>query len=99
MPLDWVAVRRRYEARSALDSYRSGRVLHVTHVGDEQLEVRSSMWTKTLERKHLELAVSLIEQEALTRRVTDFVQQYGDRVTKERRSLAAHVLKDLGYLD
>lgn len=99
MPLDWAAVQRRYEDRPALDSHRSGRVLEVTHVGDERLEVRSSMWTKTLEREHLELAVELIEQQALTRSVADFVQQYGEHVTKERRSLAAHILEDLGYLD
>ena len=30
--------------------------------------------------------------------LTDFVEQYGKRVTTERRSLAAHILKDLGYL-
>lgn len=99
MPLDWAAVQRRYKERPALDPHRSGRLLEVTHVGDERLEVRSSMWAKTLEREHLELAVELIEQETLTHRVGDFVQQYGEHVTKERRSLAAHILEDLGYLD
>jgi hypothetical protein len=98
MPLDWDRVRRKYEEDPALRT-RGGRPLRVTRVDEHRLEVRSSMWTKTLERAHLERAVELIERHELTRRAADFVPAYGERVTKERRSLAATVLKDLDHLD
>lgn len=98
MPLDWDAVRRRYEESPPVRTH-GGRPLHVTRVNDERLEVRSSMWTKTLERAHLERAVELIDRRELTRRVAEFVPAYGERVTKERRTLAAIILEDLGHLE
>lgn len=97
MPLDWDAVRRRYEEDPAVSTH-GGRPLRVTRVDAQQLEVRSSMWTKTLERTHLERAVELMDRHELSRRVKDFVPAYGEQVTKERRTLAAIVLEDLDQL-
>ena len=98
MPLDSHEVRRRYGSRAALAPVKGSRALTVSEVGEAGLSVSSSMWTKSLEREHLERAVSLIEAGEMTPRWEDFVLQYGELVTKERRSLAAHVLTDLGYL-
>jgi hypothetical protein len=98
MPLDWEEVRRRYEADPALHGIGTERALTVARVEPDRLHVRSSMWTKTLEREHLQTAVRLMDDGELTRRVGDFVEQYGRQVTKERRSLAARVLQDLGHL-
>ncbi|MEZ5121542.1 MAG: hypothetical protein R2736_08200 [Solirubrobacterales bacterium] len=100
MPLDWETVRRRYEADPAVQPIaRSTRMLTVVAVEEERIVITSRLWTKSLERGHLETAVELIEQGTLTRRWGDFVEAYGKHVTKERRSLAAHVLTDLGYLE
>lgn len=98
MALNWEAVRERYEADPVLHGIGTERALSVSRVEDERLHVSTSMWTKTVEREHLEAAVRLMDDGALTRRVGDFVEQYGKQVTKERRSLAARVLQDLGYL-
>jgi hypothetical protein len=97
-PLNWEAVRARYEADPVLHGIGTERPLTVSRVEDERLYVSTSMWSKTVEREHLETAVRLMDDGALTRRVGDFVEQYGKQVTKERRSLAARVLQDLGHL-
>ena len=97
-PLDWEAVRARYDGDPVLRETGTARALTVSRVEEERLYVSTSMWTKTVEREHLEAAVRLMDDGALTRRVGDFVEQYGRQVTKERRSLAARVLQDLGYL-
>ncbi len=99
MPLDWDTVRRRYEEDPEVKGHGSGRTLRVTEVAESSLAVTTTLWTKTLEREHLERAVVLMEEESLTRRVGDFVEQYGKAVTKERRTLAARILEDLGYLE
>jgi hypothetical protein len=100
MALDWEQVRARYRADGTISPIAtSTRTLTVVEIDDERLHVRSAIWTKSLERSHLEEAVALIESEEMSPRWADFVEQYGKRVTKERRSLAAHVLKDLGYLE
>ena len=98
MPLDWEGVRRRYEEDPELRGHGSSRTLRVTEVDEYRLAVSTRLWTKTLEREHLERAVVLMEEEGLTRSVGEFVEQYGKAVTKERRTLAARVLEDLGYL-
>jgi hypothetical protein len=100
VPLDWEAVRRRYEDDPAVQPVAgSTRTLTVTAVEGERIVITSRLWTKSLERAHLEAAVALIEEGKLTRRWGEFVEDYGKQVTKERRSLAAHVLTDLGYLE
>ena len=99
MPLDWNQVRSRYEDGSPLPPIAGTRKLTVAGVDDEGVLVRSSIWTKGVSRENLERAVELMESGAMSRRWVDFVEQYGEQVTGERRSLTATILKDLGYLD
>jgi hypothetical protein len=99
VPLEWQEVKDRYRAAPTLTTATASRELTVIAVDDEQLYVQSSLWRKSLARDHLEEAVRLIEAGEMSRGLADFVEQYGTRVTKERRSLAAHVLKDLGFLE
>lgn len=98
MPLNWEDVRRRYPTGSALESSTTSRTLYIEIVEDHQIIVRTSMWAKPVLREHLELAVELIESGELEPRVAGFAESYGEQVTKERRTLAARVLEDLGYL-
>jgi hypothetical protein len=99
MPLDWQEVKARYRAEPTLRTVTASRELTVTAVDDEHLYVQSSLWRKSLARDHLEEAVRLMEAGEMSRGLADFVEQYGTHVTKVRRSLAAHVLKDLGFLE
>lgn len=97
--LNWDLVRERYETDPEVRQHGSGRTLRVTGIDETHLEVSTRLWTKTLDREHLERAVVLMEEETLTRRVGEFVEQYGKTVTKEKRTLAARILEDLGYLE
>ena len=56
-------------------------------------------WTSALERGHLELAAELIERGELSRSPVAFVEGYHGRVTPERGTSVAHVLKDFGFVD
>lgn len=99
MPLDWDHVRERYKDGALLPPVAGTRKLTVARVDDEGVVVTSSIWTKGVARENLERAVDLMESGAMSRRWVDFVEQYGEKVTGERRSLTATILKDLGYLD
>lgn len=98
MPLDWSAVRVRYQRETPLPPIAGTRTLTVVSVDEDGLTVRSSIWTKGVKREHLERAVELMEAGVISRRWEDFVEQYGRHVTSERRSLSATILKDLGEI-
>jgi hypothetical protein len=99
MPLDWTEVEKRYPAGTIVPAGTSGRHLEIVEVDDGQVQIRTSLWQKSLQRAHLEEAVRLIEKGTMSHHLTDFVEQYGKYITTERRTLAAHVLKDLGFID
>lgn len=99
MSLSWEHVRARYDGGAVLQPIKGTRRLEVIGADEAAVHVRSSFWTKSVTREHLEQAVDLIESGEISRRWEDFVERYGELVTGERRSLTAIVLVDLGYLE
>ena len=62
MPLDWDAVKRRYEDGAAVPTVAGNKTLEVTGADDEAIYIRGGrLWTAALERGHLELAAELID--------------------------------------
>jgi hypothetical protein len=98
MPLDWHRIEERYPPGTAVKSVQGTREMVVSGIDEEAILLSTRFWTKPLMREHLERAVELIESGRIEPRTATFVEQYGKAVTKERRSLAAHLLTDLGYL-
>lgn len=98
MPLEWREVVRRYAVNPVIHTPTGTRELEVASVDDNGIRVRTRLWTKTVAREHLARAVALIEAGELTDRWGSFVEEFGRLVTTERRTLAASILKDLGYL-
>lgn len=98
MPLEWDAVRARYESETELSPILGTRTLKIVGADDQAIHVSSSFWTKAVDRADLERAVALLEDGTMSRRWQDFVEQYGENVTGQRRSLAARILVDLGEL-
>lgn len=100
MPLDWDAVKRRYEDGAKVPTVAGNKTLEVTGADDEAIYIRGGrLWTAALERGHLELAAELIERGELSRSPVAFVEEYHERVTPERGTSVAHVLKDFGFVD
>jgi hypothetical protein len=100
MPLEWDAVKRRYEDGADVPTVAGNKTLEVTGPDDEAIYIRGGrLWTSALERGHLELAAELIERGELSRRPVAFVEGYHERVTPERGTSVAHVLKDFGFVD
>lgn len=99
MPLQWEVVRERYEADPQVRQHGSSRTLEVTEVAETHLAVSTRLWTKRLEREHLEQAVRLIEEGRLTTHPGHFAEEFRSAVADVRGTSVAHVLKDLGHLD
>lgn len=99
MPLDWTAVRSRYEGGTRIPTVAGGRTLEITGVDDSCVYIRNPLWSDALERRHLEKAVELIEGGRMTRHAGLFVEEYRTEVADIRATSAAHVLKDFGFLE
>ncbi len=99
MPLNWPDVKTRYRPGTRVKPAAGSRELTVVAVDDKHISLASPLWTKTLKREHLERAVDLMERGEMSVRLADFVEEYGKHVTTARRSLAAQLLKDMGYLE
>ena len=99
MPLDWAEVVRRYDGGTRIPTVAGGKTLQITGVDDEGVHIRTSLWRDTLAREHLERAVDLVEAGRMTRHAGVFVEEYRALVADSRATSAAHVLKDLGYLE
>jgi hypothetical protein len=104
MPLTWDEVRARYASGARIPT-GGGNGVEVTRVDNDQLHIRSRLWSDTLQREHLERAVLLVEDGTLpVRAVPDaanprsFAEGYRHHVTDVRGSIVAHILRDLGHL-
>jgi len=98
MPIDWVEVQRRYGDGARIPTVAGGKTLEITGVDETGVHIRNALWRDTLRRADLEKAVELIENGVVSRDAGPFVEQYRTFVADVRATSAAHVLKDLGFL-
>ena len=98
MPLDWDVVRGRYADGARIPTVAGGKTLEITGVDESGVHIRHALWRDTLLREHLEQAVTLIEEDRMSRHAGLFVEDYRALVADVGATSAAHVLKDLGYL-
>ncbi len=99
MPLDWALVLARYAGGARIPTVAGGKTLEITGADDKGVHIRHALWRDTLPREHLERAVALVEADRMTRHAGLFVDDYRALVADVRATSAAHVLKDLGYLE
>ena len=99
MPLVWSEVMTRYAGGTGIPTVAGGKTLEISGVDESGVHIRHSLWRDTLAREHLEKAAGLIETDAMSRHAGLFVEEYRALVADVRATSAAHVLKDLGFLD
>lgn len=99
MPLVWSEVMTRYAGGTRIPTVAGGKTLEISGVDESGVHIRHSLWRDTLAREHLEKAAGLIETDAMSRHAGLFVEEYRALVADVRATSAAHVLKDLGFLD
>lgn len=99
MPLDWADVKKRYAAGALVPTVAGGKQLQVTGCDDEAIYIENPLWKAQLSRSNLEKGVDLIEEGVIDRNPGLFVEDYRIYVTDERSTSAAHILRDLGFLD
>lgn len=99
MPLDWADVLARYGDGADVPTVAGRRMLQVTSADADGVHIRNALWRDTLRREHLEKAVDLLEDGRLSRDAGPFVEEYRVHVADVRATSAAHVLKDLGFLE
>ena len=99
MPLDWSEVKKRYEKGAEVPTVAGSKTLTVTGCDDEAIYIENPLWKDKLTRSNLEQGVELIEQGIIDKNPGLFVEDYRVYVTDERSTSAAHVLRDLGFLD
>lgn len=99
MPLDWDMVVSRYAGGARVPTVAGGKTLEITGADASGVHIRHALWRDTLPREHLERAVVLVEADRITRHAGLFVEDYRALVADVRATSAAHVLKDLGYLE
>lgn len=99
MPLDWAEVMTRYDGGTRIPTVAGGKSLEITGVDGTGVHIRHALWRDTLAREHLEKAADLIEADVMSRHAGLFVEEYRAMVADVRATSAAHVLKDLGFLE
>ncbi len=99
MPLDWAQVMSRYADGAKIPTVAGGKTLEITGADEGGVHIRNPLWRDTLAREHLEQAAALIEADAMSRHAGLFVEEYRALVADVRATSAAHVLKDLGFLE
>jgi hypothetical protein len=99
MPLDWALVTARYSGGTRIPTMAGGKTLEITGVDEAGVYIRNALWKDVLQRSHLERAAELVEAGEMNRHAGLFVEDYRTTVADVRASSAAHVLKDLGYLE
>lgn len=99
MSLDWSQVKKKYGKGTKIPTVAGGKTLEITGADDQAIYIKSPLWTAKLSRNNLEKAVDLIEQGVITREPGLFVEDYRVYVADERPTSAAHVLRDLGFLE
>jgi hypothetical protein len=99
MPLDWAKVKKKYGKGANVPTVAGGKTLTVTGCDDEAIYIENPLWKAKLSRENLEKGVELIEQGVIDKNPGLFVEDYRVYVTDERSTSAAHILRDLGFLD
>jgi hypothetical protein len=99
MPLNWEDVQKKYDGGTRITTVAGGKTLQITGVDAEGIHIRNALWKDTLRRRDLEKAVGLVEANKMTRQAGPFVEEYRALVADVRATSAAHVLKDLGWLE
>jgi hypothetical protein len=99
VPLNWDEVLDRYAEGARIPTVAGGKTLEITGADATSVHIQHALWRDTLPREHLERAVALIEADRMTRHAGLFVEDYRALVADARATSAAHVLKDLGYLE
>ncbi len=99
MPLDWTEVKRKYGKGAEVPTVAGGKSLTVTGCDDKAIYIENPLWKAQLSRKNLEKGVELIEEGVIDKNPGLFVEDYRVYVTDERSTSAAHILRDLGFLD
>jgi hypothetical protein len=99
MPLDWAEVKKRYVGGAEVPTVAGGKTLQVTGCDDEAIYIENPLWKAQLSRSNLEKGVDLIEEGVIDKNPGLFVEDYRIYVTDERSTSAAHILRDLGFLD
>src|SRR5207253_10634923 len=97
--LDWDTVLSRYREGARIPTAAGGRTFEIVGVDQSAVRIRSPLWDDTIERRHMEKAVELIEAGKLSREPGPFAEEYRLLVADKRPSSVAHILKDLGFLD
>jgi hypothetical protein len=98
VPLDWDEVLDRYAEGMRIPTVAGGKTLEITGADATGVHIRHALWKDTVAREHLERAVALIEDDRMTRHAGLFVEDYRALVADARATSAAHLLKDLGFL-
>jgi hypothetical protein len=99
MPLDWAQLQRDFGEGGDLPTVAGGKTLRITTVDDDYVHIRHPLWRDRLAREHLQMAVDLVEADAMTRHSGLFAEEYRTMVADVRATSAAHVLKHLGILE
>lgn len=99
MSLDWSKVKEKYAKGAEVPTVAGGKTLTVTGCDDDALYIENPLWKAQLSRKNLEKGVDLIEEGVIDKNPGLFVEDYRVYVTDERSTSAAHILRDLGFLD
>ncbi len=99
MSLNWSEVKKKYCKGAEVPTVAGGKFLTVTGADDEAIYIENPLWKAQLSRVNLEKGVELIEQGVIDRNPGLFVEDYRIYVTDERSTSAAHILRDLGFLD
>jgi hypothetical protein len=99
MPLDWARLQREFVDGGEIPTVAGGKTLRITTVDDDYVHIRHPLWRDRLAREHLQMAVDLVEADAMTRHSGLFAEEYRTMVADVRATSAAHVLKHLGILE
>lgn len=99
MPLDWSAVVQKYQEGYKVPTITGGKFLQVSTVDEAAIYIENPVWTSTLERVHLEKAVSLIEEGIISTDPGLFVEDYMIYVSNHRATSVAHIMRDLGFIE
>jgi hypothetical protein len=96
--LDWTAALAKYREGADVDTLPGGAKITVSGADDERIYVKHRLWSASLQRVNLERAVALVSEGSMSNVANEFIDQYRTVVADERPTVAATVLKDLGYL-
>ncbi len=99
MPLDWGKVVDRYQNGAEVEPVPGASRVKVTGADEERIYIAHRLWKDSLSRQNLEKAVELLEQNKMPKDVEDLIGPYRMYVADERPTMAAVILKDLGYLN